>query len=281
MALGNTANATIKINADTLQAATGIKKLNDTVKKLATGAGALLIFNKINGLLRESAELAKFQIQADQKLTAVLKSTGNAAGLTFNQLKNMASGLQSVTTFGDEAIQEAQSLLLTFTKIGKDVFPKATETVLDMSAALGQDLKSSAIQLGKALNDPINGSTALRRVGVSLTDQQLEQIKTLTKQNKLFEAQKIILDELQVEFGGMAKELAKTDVGKLEQMKNTLNDIKELLGKEILPFQLAWNKLILETVQGWQHILGLTAGGKFEKISKELVEQKKLETQWQ
>ena len=61
---------------------------------------------------------------------------------------------------------------MTFTKIGQDIFPDATRIVLDMSQALGQDLKSSAVQVGKALQDPILGVSALRRVGVNFSDSQ-------------------------------------------------------------------------------------------------------------
>ena len=39
-----------------------------------------------------------------------------------------------------------------------------------MTAVFGQDLCSSATQLGKALEDPIDGLTALRRVGISFSD---------------------------------------------------------------------------------------------------------------
>jgi len=100
----------------------------------------------------------------------------------------MADSLQRVTTFDDEAITGAQSLLLTFTKIGRDVFPEATRTVLDMSQALGQDLKSSSIQLGKALNDPITGITSLTRVGVTFTAEQKKLIESLVKTGQVAEA---------------------------------------------------------------------------------------------
>ena len=46
-----------------------------------------------------------------------------------------------------------------------------------MSQALGTDAASSAIQLGKALDNPTLGLTALRRVGVSFSDVQVAQIK--------------------------------------------------------------------------------------------------------
>jgi len=249
----------------------GTNGLTKAVTGLVAAYGGMVIVGKVNALMKESVELYKRQENANQKLRAVLQSTGNAAGMTYEELKRLSLGLQSFTTFGDEAIDEANAILLTFTKIGRDVFPKATETVLDMSAALGQDLKSSAIQLGKALNDPITGAAALRRVGVSLTEQQMEQIKTLQQQNKLYEAQKIIVDELAVEFGGMARALAETDVGKLEQMENQLGDIKELLGKEVIPWQVKWNETILETAQYWSKVFGLAEDARtFTDVRQDL-----------
>jgi hypothetical protein len=101
-------------------------------------------------------------------------------------------------------------MLLTFTRIrnevgkGNDIFNQATQTVTDMSAALGTDMKKQAIQVGKALNDPIKGISALQRVGVSFTASQKEQIKALVESGDIMGAQKIILKELATEFGGAA-----------------------------------------------------------------------------
>jgi len=169
------------------------------------------------------------QIKVEKQLEAVLKSTGHAAGLSAVEIKTMAAKLQSLTTYGDEAILGAQNILLTFTKIGKEVFPEATETVLDMSTALGQDLKSSAIQLGKALNDPITGMTALRRVGVSFTEQQVAQVKALVASGKALEAQRLIIRELKTEFGGSARAQALTLEGSLTQLKNSWGDFQETM----------------------------------------------------
>jgi phage-related minor tail protein len=99
---------------------------------------------------------------------------------------------------------------------GNDIFDQATGIITDMSVALGQDTSSSAIQLGKALNDPIKGVTALQRVGVSFTASQKEQITTLVESGKTLDAQKLILAELGKEFGGAA-EAAATPLGKLQQ----------------------------------------------------------------
>lgn len=192
-------------------------------KTLAGLGGAALAGSFLKAVITNTIEAEKAQAQ----LAAVLKSTGNAAGLNAAQLNDMASALQSVTTFDDEAITGAQSLLLTFTKIGKDVFPSATEAVLDMSQALGQDLKSSALQLGKALNDPVKGVTALQRVGVSFSESQKDVIKNLVETGKAAEAQKIILAELTTEFGGSARAARNTLGGALEGLKNTFGDLLE------------------------------------------------------
>lgn len=167
---------------------------------------------------------------AAAQLGAVLKSTGGVAGVTADQAKKLASSLQRVTKFSDEAILGGENLLLTFTNIGQDIFPEATNVMLDMSQALGQDVKSSAIQLGKALQDPILGVTALRRVGVNFNEAQSDVIKKLVETGHAAEAQKLILKELQTEFGGSAKAAGQTLGGQLEILKNKFSDVMEVFG---------------------------------------------------
>src|SRR5262249_44701468 len=145
-------------------------------------------------------ESAKVQTQ----LQAVLKSTAGVAGVSAEKALSLSKALEQQTTFGDEAVLSAENLLLTFTNIKDDIFPDATKTVLDMSVALGQDTKSSAIQLGKALQDPVNGILALRRVGVNFNDDQKKVIENLVNTGHSLEAQKLILKELATEFGGSA-----------------------------------------------------------------------------
>lgn len=188
---------------------------------------------------------------------AVLKSTGGVAGVTADQVNKLASSLQNVTKFSDETIKGGQNLLLTFTKIGKDVFPEATEIMLDMSQALGQDLKSSAVQLGKALQDPIMGVTALRRVGVNFSEDQQKVIKNLVDTGKSAEAQRLILKELQTEFGGSARAAGETLSGKLEILKNKFNDLQETIGETIVNYLTPFATKAIDALQAidWQHVL--------------------------
>lgn len=181
---------------------------------------------------------------------AVLKSTGNAAGITADQVTKLASALEKQTKFADEDIQSAENLLLTFTSIGKDIFPDATKTVLDMSTALGQDLKSSSVQLGKALQDPINGITALRRVGVNFSDAQQEVIAKLVETGKKAEAQKLILKELQTEFGGSAVAAGNTFAGQLAKLNNQFDNVKESIGGLIAAVAVPFLTAIMDWFEG-------------------------------
>jgi len=202
----------------------------------------------VSNFLKGSVNKFIEQEKVEAQLAQTLKSTSYAAGLTSKELKDMATSMQGLTTYGDEAVISAENLLLTFTNIGKDVFPDALETVLDMSTALGQDLKSSSIQLGKALQDPILGVTALRRVGVNFNEAQAETIKNMVKVGKTAEAQAYILKELKTEFGGSAKAARDTFGGSLKALENNLGDMQEKIGAAIIPILHDMTKAIMPVV---------------------------------
>ncbi|MGU0823048.1 phage tail length tape measure family protein [Pseudomonas aeruginosa] len=177
-------------------------------------------------VLNASVEQERVTAQLEQ----TLRATGSAAGYTRDELLSMASGLQKVTTYGDEAIIPAQSILLTFKELGREVFPQALEMALDLSTFLGQDLKSSATQLGKALQDPINGINALSRAGASFSQQQKDTIKQLVDAGRVADAQRLILAELEGQYGGTARRARDTLGGALAAVKNAFGDLLEAPG---------------------------------------------------
>ena len=201
----------------------------------AAGLAALVGTLKIG--VDEMSEAAKVGAQTE----AVLKSTGGAAKVSAGHVADLAGALMEKSGVDDEAIQSGENLLLTFTNIrngvkkSDKVFDQTTKTMLDMSVALGQDTKTSAIQLGKALNDPIKGVTKLQKVGVTFTDAQKEQIKTLTESGDTMGAQKVILQELQREFGGSAEAAGKTLPGQIAILKESFNNLAGDLVKTLVP----------------------------------------------
>ncbi|KKL82738.1 hypothetical protein LCGC14_1981780 [marine sediment metagenome] len=248
-----------------------VKKFTKFLLSAAGIAGALLIFR---GLTRTVGNLIKaysVQEQAEAKLAAALRATGGAVGISKDQMIEMSKELQNVTTFGDEAFIAAQGLLTTFTQIGKEVFPDAIEAAADMSTLFGQDLQQSVIQLATDLNDPIAGVGRLKRIGISFTEQQRESIKTFVEQNDVMSAQRVILDELKNEFGGVAREVALTGTGALKQFNNVMGDIKEEGGKKMLealaPLIIDMTKHLALTLQDWQATANLNRALKGEATS--------------
>lgn len=175
------------------------------------------------------------------KTAAVLKSTGNAAGTSVQGIQDLAASLESMSGVDEELIINGENVLATFTSVqnkageGNDIFDQATKTALDMSVALGSDLQGANIQLGKALNDPIKGISALSKVGVSFTEQQKAQIATLVKSGDTLGAQKVILAELTKEFGGTAKAAGEGTAGSFARLQDAGGDLMRTLGQKLLP----------------------------------------------
>lgn len=227
------------------------KKTGDGEKQTTSGLkGAATAFQDLTGVsltaagafglvaagLRKAVTAAAEGEKVNAQLNAVLESTGFAAGMSADELDRLASTMMQQTAVDDELIKSGEAVMLTFTRIGEEVFPEAMMAALNMSSALGQDLQSSVIQLGKALNDPIQGVTALRRVGVSFTAEQLEMIRALQETGDLMGAQKIILAELSTEFGGQAAAAANTYSGQLELLNNNLDNIAQSIGQQLIPW---------------------------------------------
>jgi len=195
---------------------------NLTLPIVAMGTASVIAFDK--------------QAKAIAQVEAGLKSTGNAAGFASEQLQKMASELQAKTLFGDEDIlQNATAQLLTFTNIAGKEFSRTQKVVADLATkSFKGDLKSASIQLGKALNDPVANLSALSRAGIQFTKEQKELIKSLVETNKLADAQSIILDELETQFGGAAEAAANAGLGPFQQLRNSLGDVSEEFGKLIM-----------------------------------------------
>ncbi|MFW5490434.1 MAG: hypothetical protein ACNI3A_18755 [Desulfovibrio sp.] len=207
------------------------------IAKRAVGLGAsYLALAKLKGAAADWVNLANIQEGAENRLGATLRATGNAAGYNLAQLKAMASGIQEATTAGDELTLSGMSVLATFKQVRGEAFERATMAALDMATVMGNGevsasgLNSTMVQLGKALNDPISGLSSLSRVGVTFTEGQKAQIKSLVETGNVMAAQMVILRELESEFGGAAAAATKNFAGAQTQAANALGDTEEELG---------------------------------------------------
>lgn len=231
------AELVVKVGADTKQFTKGMTDAAGKTKAFGQEAKAALgaIGVAAGAYLASAVKSASEAEKVNANLAQTVKSTGMAAGMTAEQLGKLAGQLSKTTTFSAGTIKAGEAMLLTFTNIGKDVFPQATAALLDLSQKMGTEPQQAAIQLGKALNDPVKGITALTRVGVSFTQQQKDQIKEMVKMGDTAGAQKLILAELNKEFGGQAAAAADTYAGKMQVMTNQMNSMKSAIGTALLP----------------------------------------------
>ncbi|MFT8312963.1 MAG: phage tail length tape measure family protein [Clostridium sp.] len=201
-------------------------------------AGAALKLGAILGVSMGFSSLFA-KAEAGQKtmaqMDAVLKSTGGTAGMTKDALVNLANSQAKVTTFSAGTTKAAENLLLTFTGISKKTFPDTIKAAQDMSTAMGTDLNSSVMTLGKALNNPAEGMSRLTKQGVTFNDQQKKQIEAMTKAGDVAGAQAVMLKELQKEFGGSAEAAGKTFAGQLTILQNQLTGVGVGIVSKLLP----------------------------------------------
>ncbi len=226
------------------QASTFGDKLQAVGTKMVS-AGKMLTIGLTLPIVAFAAASVKALVEWEKigaQTEAVIKSTGGAANVAAGDVRKYAEAIESVSGISAEAIASGENLLLTFTNIrnevgaGNDIFNQATQLMVDMSVAMDQDMSTSAVQLGKALQDPIRGLTSLQRVGVTFTEQQKEQIKAMVEAGNVMGAQKIILAELTQEFGGSAKALGSTFAGQLAIAKDAIGDVGEAIMANLLPF---------------------------------------------
>lgn len=224
------ASAVLNQFSDTATSVGG--SIKDTLAANVVQLGS--VFAATSGVIVSSISAFTESQDVAAQLDAVLKSTNATAGVTREQVLALGASLQQQSKFSDESIVSAQNLLLTFTNISGTVFPNATKTTLDMAQALGMDLTSATRIVGKALNDPIEGLSALSRVGVQFTEEQKEQIKVMVESGDVMGAQQLVLDSLSSKFGGSALAASQTFTGQMAILNNTANDVQETIGQALL-----------------------------------------------
>lgn len=206
-----------------------------------------------NGIMRVFRETSEAEESVAQ-LNAALESTGYAAGISSRQLQAWASELQNTTRYGDDAVMAMQTVLLTFDRLNADTFPRAQQAAIDLAARYRIDLNSAAKLVGKALQDPADGLTALKRVGVTFNEEQKKVIESFMQTNRVAEAQAVVLTNLETKFKGAAVASRETLAGSLDYLNNQFGDLLELSDKSSSKLQTTFN-FLGDVLQGWRKLL--------------------------
>ncbi len=205
------------------------------VSAAVIGAGAA-----VAGFASKAVDAAENVRQADNRLGQVAKSMGIVGSQTqavTNRLIELAEANEVNLAIDAETIKLTQSKLLTFKELAGSAdeaggaFDRATMAALDLAAAGFGSAETNATQLGKALQDPIKGLTALTRSGVTFTKQEKENIKTLVESGQTLKAQDLILQAIETQVGGTAQATAKAS----DKMKLAFENVYETVGEALLP----------------------------------------------
>jgi phage-related protein len=241
------------------------RKASGSFRHVAGVMTAAFTGTAVVGFLKDSVQGWADHQQVLRQSAAVIKSTGGAAGVSAKQMDELSGSIESNTGVDGDNILAGENMLATFTNVqnqagkGNDIFNQATQIMTDMSVATGTDMKGSAIQLGKALNDPIKGVSALSRVGVTFTDQQKKQIATMVEAGDTAGAQRVILHELSKEFGGSAA--AQETSG--QKMAVAFHNLQDSVGQALLPVITQLSKFLTEhVIPAFQKLIGFVSSNK-------------------
>jgi phage-related protein len=167
-------------------------------------------------------------------LDNTLENLGLAGTGVRDQIIGVADGLQKFTRFSDDAAIAAQNAFLQM-GIGEERLPRVTWAAANLATAMGTDLVSASETLGRALAKPETAAARLLRANVVLTDAQQAQIKAFTDVGDAAGAQGVILDALDGKYGGLAAAAGETFAGQLDRVKNSLLNVLETVGMQVLP----------------------------------------------
>jgi hypothetical protein len=222
-----------------------LKRLNTPMEKLAAVSRSLAPAAQIglialSGMAVGAVRAAEEAEVADRRLANIAESMnlfGSSTDQVVKRMTEFADATMLATAVDDEIIKSTQAKLLTFANLAATAdevggaMDRATLAALDLAAAGFGEAEQNAVQLGKALQDPVKGITALGRAGVTFTEQEKAKIATLVESNKMLEAQDLILSAIETQVGGTAEATATGS----SKMSVAFGEMSESIGKALLP----------------------------------------------
>ncbi len=248
----NTVNFVVNINgnasSELTQINSGFNVLNGTVNEtqsLFSRIGQVTFhFNNIvsaisnvTSKMREFADANKLQQVAENQLSQVMKNTMGASTGEINSIKELASAQQRLGVIGDE-VQLAGAKELGIHLKKSDTLKKLLPLMNDYIAAndgldaTQQGAASAGSLLGKAMDGNV---MMLERAGIKFSDAQKKIMQTGTEEERAATLAEVLGSKV----GGMNEMLAQTPEGKMQQVSNSIGDVKEVIGQLYVKLQAA------------------------------------------
>lgn len=191
----------------------------------AVGGAVAVAIGAMTTGLPTLAETERRLLQQEQ----LIKATGYSSGYTAKQLDEMARSVAMSTLTSTQEAAKAIGIMLTFRSVSEETFERAIYLSQDMASVMGGDMASAAKQLGKALEMPTEGVSALKKAGVSFTQSQRDLIKEMEDTGRIADAQRFVLDELDKQIGGAAGAEAGGLIGTADTLGQTWEELLETM----------------------------------------------------
>ena len=218
----------IKLAAKTAQFQKDMGKASGALERIGAAASkaaklSAIGFAAFGGALATVTKFASEQLRVERQLAAAFKATGNELDLA--KFKEFASGLQRITTVGDETTIGLAAMLAPFGLLQHEI-EALIPRIVDLSAATGMSLQGATMGVARAISTGATG--ALTRYGISLTDAEK---KTFELGNQA--ARTALLVQKLAVFQGQAAAQATTAAGRADQLSNSFGDLLEEIGKVV------------------------------------------------
>lgn len=207
-------------------------------------AGAAAAVGLAGGLALAVAKATEAQ-EVEAQLDAVLASTAGIAGVTKDEILDLAKNMSLLTKFDDEAYVSASTVMLQFTNISDEVFPAAIKASADLATRMKIDLPQAAQMVGKALGDPVEGIGRLNMAFRLFNDEELKTVTNMAAMGDVAGAQQMVLDALTKSIGGASEAAGKTFSGRLAILKTQFDNVLESVGLKLLPYLENFTTMII------------------------------------
>lgn len=250
----------------------GTSSAGGLLKKIAGIAGAYMSLSAVKGLVTDSMSLADTQIGAQTQLKTVTNNMGT--GDYYDQIVQKAADIQSRGMYGDEAMIAGAGELATYFTDGEAIL-SMMDTLTNYAAGMsgGGELDSTAmVDYATGIGKIMSGSyDAMTKKGFEFSDAQKAIIEGTATEKQIAEelgdeyvnlstdmqAAAVIGSVIDEGWAGLYDAMSQTPEGQIIAFKNTMGDLKEMIGAGLYPAILNFMALFQENLPQVQEFAGL------------------------
>jgi hypothetical protein len=238
-------------------------KINGILAGIGVGVGVYQLVS----MFKDAARAGEEETRSAQKLDVMMRTAGEGIGFSSKQLSGWIDAIMESSTATDDSLRGAATTLLRFGEVGGDQFRRVLQVATDMSVTFG-DVESNAMLLARALSYPVNASRMLRLAGIQLSESQRDNIKKWVESGEKVKAVELLLGVFEAKYRTLAATMTDTPLGKLDQTRRQLEDIKEEMGQMWMPVTQKITELQVKFYEVVSFIGGKIAGEVIPSIGK-------------